>query len=331
MSDTFKAVVARKGEDDKVRAAVEELSGADLPDEPVLVDVDYSTINFKDGLAITQAAPICQKLPMVCGIDLAGTVAESSHPDWQVGDRVLVNGYGLSERHWGGLSQRQRVNPEFLIRLPDAFSTEQAMAIGTAGYTAMLAVNAIRDHGVTPEHGPALVTGAAGGVGSFAVMLLSALGFQVVAGTGRPETADYLKSLGASDTIGRDELARKSKPLEPETWAATVDSVGSTTLATALAQTQYNGIVAACGLAGGNDLPGTVVPFLLRNVRLQGIDSVMAPRAPRERAWADLAQLVDADKLQQIYRVAPMSEALELAGTILQGQVRGRVVIDVNR
>ncbi|MEQ8493616.1 MAG: MDR family oxidoreductase, partial [Gammaproteobacteria bacterium] len=268
MSDTFNAIVAEKSGDGSFSAGLKKLSLADLPDEPVLVDVEYSTVNYKDGLAVTNTAPICQKFPMVCGIDLAGTVAESTTEAWQLGDKVLVNGYGLSERHWGAYSQKQRVNPDYLLRIPAAFTTEEAMAIGTAGYTAMLAVNAIRDHGTRPEDGPILVTGSAGGVGSVAILLLARLGYEVTASTGRPETAEYLKSLGASNVIARDDLARKSKPLEAEQWAGTVDSVGSTTLATALAQTRYNGVVAACGLAGGADLPGTVIPFLLRNVRL---------------------------------------------------------------
>ncbi len=330
MSDSFRAIVARAGDDGKASAAMETLQTSELPDEAVLVEVEYSTVNYKDGLAVTGAAPICQKLPMVCGIDLAGTVSESRSDAWKPGDRVLVNGYGLSERHWGGYSQRARVKPEFLLRIPDAFSSEQAMAIGTAGYTAMLAVNAIRDHGVTPDDGPVLVTGAAGGVGSFAVLLLTALGFEVAASTGRPETADYLKSLGAGSIVGRADLARQSKPLEKESWAAAVDSVGSTTLATTLAQLRYNGIVSACGLAAGADLPATVLPFLLRNVRLQGIDSVMAPMALRERAWADLAALLDPDRFAAVHQLAPLAQVPDLCAAILAGKIRGRVVIDVN-
>lgn len=330
MSDSFRAIVARAGDDGKPRAALETLTLADLPDEAVLVEVAYSTVNYKDGLAVTGAAPICQKLPMVCGIDLAGAVSESRSDAWKPGDRVLVNGYGLSERHWGGYSQRARVKPEFLLRIPDAFSSEQAMAIGTAGYTAMLAVNAIRDHGVMPQDGPVLVTGAAGGVGSFAVLLLAALGYDVAASTGRPETADYLKSLGAGSIVARAELARQAKPLEKETWAAAVDSVGSTTLATTLAQLRYNGIVAACGLAAGADLPATVLPFLLRNVRLQGIDSVMAPMALRERAWADLAALLDPNRFAAVHQLAPLAQVPDLCAAILAGKIRGRVVIDVN-
>lgn len=330
MSTRFNAIVARKDADGAFAAGLETLDLADLPDEPVLVDVEYSTVNYKDGLAVTNAAPICQKLPMVCGIDLAGTVAESNVVDWQIGDKVLVNGYGLSERHWGAYSQKQRVNPDFLLRIPAAFTAEQAMAIGTAGYTAMLAVNAIRDHGTRPEDGPVLVTGSAGGVGSVSILLLAKLGYEVVASTGRPETADYLKSLGASSVVARDELARKAKPLEAERWAATIDSVGSTTLATALAQTRYNGVVAACGLAGGADLPGTVIPFLLRNVRLQGIDSVMAPMDARQRAWHDLAQLLDPNRLRDVYRIEPLARVPELCQAILRGEIKGRVVVDVN-
>ncbi len=331
MSDSFNAIVADKDGDGNFHAGLRTLSPADLPDEAVLVDVDYSTLNYKDGLAVTNTAPICQKLPMVCGIDLAGTVAESdAGADWQLGDKVLVNGYGLSERHWGGYSQKQRVNPDFLVRVPAAFSTRDAMVIGTAGYTAMLAVNAIRDHGVTPGDGPVLVTGSAGGVGSIAILLLSKLGYEVAASTGRPQTADYLRSLGASTIVAREDLARKSKPLEKENYAATVDSVGSTTLATALAQTRYNGIVAACGLAGGADLPGTVMPYLLRNVCLQGIDSVMAPMALRERAWQDLGELLDPARLADVASDEPLARVPELGAAILRGEIRGRVVIDVN-
>lgn len=330
MSSTFNAVVADKSADGAFSATIRQLEIADLPDEPVLVDVEYSTLNYKDGLAVTNTAPICQKFPMVCGIDLAGTVTESAAEDWRAGDKVLINGYGLSERHWGAYTQKQRVNPEFLVRIPAAFSSEQAMAIGTAGYTAMLCVNAIRDHGTRPEDGPVLVTGSAGGVGSVSILLLSKLGYEVAASTGRPETEGYLKSLGASQIVARDELARKSKPLERENWAAVVDSVGSTTLATALAQTRYNGIVAACGLAGGADLPGTVIPFLLRNVALQGIDSVMAPMSARVRAWNDLAELLDPARLTDVYQVEPLSRVPDLAAAILRGEIRGRVVIDVN-
>ena len=330
MSASFNAIVADKNAEGEFSASLKSLTTADLPDEAVLVDIEYSTVNYKDGLAVTNSAPIVTKFPLVCGIDLAGTVAESSAGAWKTGDKVLVNGYGLSERHWGAYSQKQRVNPDFLVRVPAAFTTEQTMAIGTAGYTAMLAVNAIRDYGVKPADGPVLVTGSAGGVGSIAILVLAKLGYEVVASTGRPQTADYLKSLGATEIIARDDLARKSKPLEKDNFAAAVDSVGSTTLATTLAQLRYNGIVAACGLAGGADLPATVIPFLLRNVCLQGIDSVMAPMAARQRAWDDLATLLDPARLNDVYVVEPLARVPELCAAILGGEIKGRVVIDVN-
>lgn len=331
MSTSIKAILATKDADGKFSAGLTTIALADLPDEDVLVDIDFSTVNYKDGLAVTNTFPICAKLPMVCGIDLAGTVVESKSPKWQAGDRVLVNGYGLSERHWGAYAQKQRVNADFLVRIPEVFSSELAMALGTAGYTSMLAVNAIRDHGTKPADGPVLVTGGAGGVGSVAIMLLAKLGYEVVASTGRPETAAYLKSLGAKDTVARSELARAAKPLDKELWAACVDSVGSTTLATVLSQLRYNGVVAACGLAGGGDLPSTVMPFLLRNARLQGIDSVMAPMAARERAWNDLAQLIDPAQLKGIYSIEPLARVPALCAAILRGEIRGRVVIDVNK
>jgi len=330
VSKTLRAILATKDASGQFKAALTSVSSADIPDEAVLIDVAYSTVNYKDGLAVTNKLPICQKHPMVCGIDLAGTVVESRDPRWHAGDAVLVNGYGLSERHWGGYCQQQRVNGDFLVRIPARFDARSAMAIGTAGYTSMLAVNAIRDHGVKPGDGPVLVTGGAGGVGSIAIIVLARLGYPVVASTGRPETAAYLKRLGATDTIARGELARASKPLEKETWSACVDSVGSTTLACVLAQLRYNGIVAACGLAGGGDLPATVMPFLLRNADLQGIDSVMAPMAVRERAWRDLAELLDPALLEDVITVEPLARVPELAAAILRGEIRGRVVIDVN-
>jgi len=326
MTNTFQALLVNENREAKLQT----LSTDDLPDEAVLVDVEYSTLNFKDGLAVSGASPICQKLPMVCGIDLAGTVSESKDTRFNVGDKVLANGYGLSERHWGGYSQKQRVNPDFLLAVPAEFSTQQAMAIGTAGYTAMLCVNAIRDHGVLPGDGPILVTGSVGGVGSVAIMLLNALGYEVVAATGRPEQEGYLKKLGASSIVGREELARKCKPMEREVWAGVVDTVGSTTLATALSQVKYNGIAAVCGLAGGLDLPGNMMPFILRNVRLQGCDSVMAPMAVRARAWADLAAYLDLSLLAMATVVEPLSRVPALAQEIIQGKVKGRVVIDVN-
>ena len=330
MTTNFKAIVAEKNEVGEFFAEVKTLQESDLPNQGVLVDVAYSTLNYKDGLAVTNSAPICQKLPMVCGIDLAGTVAESTDGRFKSGDKVLANGFGLSERHWGGYSQKQRVNPDFLLHTPIAFTAKQAMAIGTAGYTAMLCVNAVRDHGTKPEDGPVLVTGSVGGVGSVAIMLLSKLGYDVVASTGRPEAEAYLRELGAGSIVNRADLARKSKPLEKESWAAVVDTVGSTTLATALAQTKYNGTVACCGLAGGIDLPGNMMPFIIRNVCLQGCDSVMAPMAVRERAWADLADLIDTEQLEKATAIEPMSRIPELAIAILKGQIKGRTVIDVN-
>jgi len=332
MSNTFNAIVFDNINDEK-KGRLTQLSTADLRDEKVHVDVAYSTVNFKDGLAVSQHSPvpIVQKPPLVCGIDLAGTVTESSDPNWQAGDRVLVNGYGLSERHHGGYAQKAQLNPDFLIRVPDAISLEQAMAIGTAGYTAMLCVLAIEDHGVKPEDGKVLVTGASGGVGTIAVSLLSSLGYEVTASSGRvAENADFLKGLGASELINRDELARDCKPIESETWSAVVDCVGGKTLSTAIAQTKYAGIVTMCGLTGGAEFTSSVIPFILRGVKLSGIDSVMAPLAIRQRAWNRLAEVLDLNKLAEIYTVEPLAKVPELADQILQGKVKGRVVIDVN-
>jgi acrylyl-CoA reductase (NADPH) len=329
VSAQFKAIVAEE-RDGKIQGQLKTLSVDELPDNDVLVDVAYSTVNYKDGLAVTGVGKICRSTPMVCGIDLAGTVAESRDPAWKPGDRVLVNGYGLSEDQWGGYAQKQRIKSGFLVRVPDTFGLDEAMAIGTAGYTAMLCVNAIRDHGVTPDRGPVLVSGAAGGVGSVAIMLLAKLGYQVAAITGRAELADYLKGLGASEVLDRAEFARDPKPLEKERWAAGVDNVGATTLASMLAQTKYEGIVAACGLAGGVSLPTTVMPFILRGVTLRGIDSVQAAMPRRLRAWQDLAELIDRDRLRAATSREPLARVPELARDILAGKVRGRVVIDVN-
>lgn len=329
MSETFNAIVARE-RDGRVQGQLEALTAADLPDEDVLVEISHSTLNYKDGLAVSGRGKICRRLPMVCGIDLAGLVRESRDGRFQAGDRVLVNGYELSEKYWGGYAQQQRLKGDWLVPIPDAFSAEQAMALGTAGYTAMLAVHAIEDAGVSPADGPALVTGATGGVGAVSVMLLARLGFEVTGATGKADGASFLKDLGAAETIGREELARESRPLESETWAAAVDSVGGTTLATTLAQTRRKGLVAAVGLAGGFKLPATVMPFILRGVTLSGIDSVMAPQDRRQRAWKALAERVDPEQLARISRVAPMSELPSLANDILDGKISGRVVIDVN-
>ena len=329
MTGSFKAIVIDTV-DGKPRSAFRELSIADLPDHDVLVEVAFSTVNYKDGLAISGKGRIARRTPMVGGVDLAGTVIESRSPKWAAGDKVIVNGYGLSETEWGGYSRFQRLKPEWLIALPDAFSMEQAMAIGTAGYTAALCVNALEDWGmIATSNLPVLVTGAAGGVGSIAISLLAAKGYAVTASTGRPETHEYLASLGATSFIERASLAEKAGPLQKELWSGAVDSVGSTTLANVLAQTIYGGGVAACGLAGGADLPGTVLPHILRSVALLGVDSVMAPHAKRLRAWETLASTLDHQHLARMTRVEPMSALPQLAQEIIDGKIRGRVVIDV--
>lgn len=330
MPDSFNAIVA-EDRDGKPVASLKSIGLDDLGDGDVLVQIAYSTLNYKDGLAVSGKGRICRKLPLICGIDLAGTVVESSVADFEQGDRVLVNGFGLSELHDGGYSQFQRLQSEWLVRVPETFSLEETMAIGTAGYTSMLCVQAIQDHEIKPEDGPILVTGAAGGVGSVAVSLLAKLGYSVTASTGRvAETSDFLTSLGADNILARDELARDSKPMERETWAAVVDTVGDKVLATAISQTKYEGLVAACGLAGGMGLPTSVAPFILRGVTLRGIDSVMASQARRQRAWDALAELTDKSALESIYRIEPMTRLPELAEAIIAGQIQGRVVIDVN-
>lgn len=331
MADTFTAVVI-EDEAGKARTSFKQLTLADLPDLDVTVEVEFSSLNYKDGLALSgNKNKVVRKLPLVGGIDLAGTVVESRSPAWKAGDKVVVNGFGLSESNNGGYSRFARLKPEWLVRLPDAFTTEQAMAIGTAGYTAALCVDALIAYGITKGAGEVLVTGAAGGVGSVAVALLAAAGFDVVASTGRPDTHEYLTGLGAKSFVDRASLQEKGGPLQKERWAAAVDVAGGTTLANVLAQTKYGGGVAACGLAAGADLPATVLPHILRSVALLGVDSVMAPLAKREKAWQRLARDLPAKKLADITRVEPMSKLVELAGTILKGEVRGRVVIDVKR
>lgn len=330
MNEQFTAVVADKVGNGS-SAALRELFLADLPDDDVLVDVSYSTLNYKDGLAVTGSGPICRFFPMVCGIDLAGTVISSKSPDYAPGDAILVNGFGLSESHWGGYSQRMRVRSEWLVRKPGALSLEQTMAVGTAGYTAMLCVQRLIDHGTSPEEGPIVVTGASGGVGTVAVMLLSRLGFDVVAATGRAVANEtFLTRLGARTVIERDELSRKGKPLESERWSGAVDCVGGDMLATVIAQTRYGGAVAACGLAGSPKLNTTMMPFILRGINLCGIDSVMAPLTVRQRAWDKLSEIADLNLLSQIYEVASMTDVVKLGGDLLAGTIRGRVVIDVN-
>jgi acrylyl-CoA reductase (NADPH) len=294
------------------------------------VAVDYSTLNYKDGLAITNAGPVVRQWPMVAGIDGAGTVIESSHPDWGVGDQVVHNGWGVGEVHWGCLAEKARLKGDWLVRLPQAFTPRQAMAIGTAGYTAMLCVLALEDHGVSPAAGEVLVTGATGGVGSVAVALLSGLGYQVVAATGKAAEEAYLKRLGASSLLDRAALSSPGKPWQKERWAGVVDAVGSHTLANALAQTRYGGVVAACGLAQGMDLSTSVMPFILRGVTLAGIDSVMAPLARRQRAWSRLARDLDPTLLEAMVEEVPLSQAQARAQDLMAGRVRGRIVVKIS-
>lgn len=325
----FKALLITKNETAQ-SVAVTDIDEAQLPEGAVTVKVEFSTINFKDGLAITGKSPVVRKFPMVPGIDFAGVVEASDSPQWKVGDRVVLNGWGVGEGHWGGLGQKARVKAEWLIKLPDAFTAKQAMAIGTAGYTAALCVEALEKHGVKPEQGEVLVTGATGGVGSVAIALLAKRGFKVVASSGKASEAEYLTALGAAQIIDRNDLSNAGKPLQKERWAAVVDCVGSHTLANALAQTRYGGFVAACGLAQGMDLPASVAPFILRGVSLLGIDSVMAPMAVREAAWQRLARDLDASKLESISKVVGLADAIGAGADIVSGKIRGRVVVDVN-
>jgi alcohol dehydrogenase/acrylyl-CoA reductase (NADPH) len=330
MTETFTAMVI-DAVDGKPKGTFRQLSIADLPDNDVLVEIAYSTLNYKDGLAISGKGRIARRMPMVGGIDLSGTVIESRSPEWKPGDKVVLNGWGLSETEWGAYGRYQRVKPEWLIPLPDAFSMKQAMAIGTAGYTAALCIDALEKWGsIKPGEGEILVTGAAGGVGSVAIALLAARGYSVTASTGRPETHDYLASLGATNFIDRAMLAEKGGPLQNERWTGGIDSVGSTTLANALSQTVRGCAIACCGLAGGADLPATVLPHILRAVTLIGVDSVIATRKQRLSAWARLARDMGQGKLDSMTTVEPMSKLPQLAEDIIAGKVRGRVVIDVN-
>ncbi|MVA11307.1 acryloyl-CoA reductase [Agrobacterium vitis] len=331
MTEPFTAIVIDTV-DGKPKGIFRQLTLADLADHDVLVEVAYSTLNYKDGLAFTGAGRIARRTPIIAGADLAGTVVESRSPDWEPGDRVVVNGFGMTETEGGGYSRYQRVKPEWLLRLPEGFSLQEAMAIGTAGYTAALAVLALEDwSAIQPGNGEVLVTGAGGGLGSMAVSLLASRGYQVTASTGRPETHQYLKTLGASQFVDRAELAEKAGALQKERWTGAVDSVGSTTLANVIAQTVYNGAVAACGLASGADLPATIMPFILRGVALLGIDSVMTPMAKRLRAWEFLNKTLNRDHLAAMTTIEPMSNLPALAEAILAGKTRGRVVIDVTR
>ena len=324
----FNALLLEKSEAG-FTARVQPVDDARLPEGDVLVQIQHSTLNYKDGLAITNTGPVVRSWPMVAGIDGAGIVLESSHPAWHAGDRFVHNGWGVGETRWGCLAERARLNGDGLVPLPGAFSTLQAMAIGTAGYTAMLCVLALERHGVKAGDGEVLVTGATGGVGSVATALLAALGYRVTAATGKPSEAEYLTQLGASAVIDRTELNAPGKPVQKERWAAVIDAVGSHTLANALAQTRYGGVVAACGLAQGADLPATVLPFILRGVTLAGIDSVMAPLAVRRHAWERLATDLNPATLAAITEVVPLTQAVAKAHALMAGQVRGRVVVSL--
>lgn len=324
----FKAVLLEK-DDAGFRASVRQVDEASLPEGDVRAAIAHSTLNFKDGLAITNRSPVVRLWPMVAGIDGAGTVLESSHADWAPGERFIHNGWGVGETRWGCLAERASLKGDWLVKLPEAFTTRQAMAIGTAGYTAMLCVLALERHGVRAGDGSVLVTGATGGVGSVAVALLARLGHRVTAATGKADQADYLRQLGAADVIDRAELAAPGKPLQKERWSAVVDAVGSQTLVNALAQTRYGGVVAACGLAQGHDLPGTVMPFILRSVTLAGVDSVIAPIDLRRQAWQRLATDLDPKALELITEEVPLDRAIEKAEALMTGRVRGRVVVTI--
>ena len=326
----FKGILITK-DDGVYRALLQDIDDAVLPDADTTVQVEWSTLNYKDGLALTGKSPVVRRFPMVPGLDFAGTVIETSNPAWKVGDRVVLNGWGVGETHCGGLAAKARVKGEWLVPLPASFSARQAMAIGTAGYTAMLCVLALEKHGIKPADGEILVTGANGGVGSVAIAVLAKLGYQVAASTGRPDEAEHLKALGASTIVERSELSAPGKPIGKERWAGVVDTVGSHTLANACATTKYSGAVAACGLAGGMDFPATVAPFILRGVTLYGIDSVMAPLTVRQEAWERLGRDLEIAKLDSITREIPLSEAVAVGAELLAGKVRGRVVVDVSR
>ncbi len=326
---SFRAILCKTTEQGQ-SCTITSLEDNDLMEGDIMIDVAFSTLNYKDGLVLSGMPGIVRQYPMVPGIDLAGEVASSDHSDFPKGTKVVLNGYGLSEDHYGGYAQRARVKSEWLIKLPDNITPEQAMAIGTAGYTASLCLLTLERNGITPERGKVLVTGAAGGVGSVAIMLLAKAGYHIIVSTGRVEESDYLKKLGAAEIIPRAELSEQSGPIATPRWVGAIDSVGSHTLANVLAATDYRGCVACCGLAQGLDLPASVAPFILRNITLTGIDSVTASRAAREEAWARLARDLDMDKLAQATTKAKLDDVPKLAGDILAGKIRGRVVIDVN-
>ncbi|SNY92552.1 putative quinone oxidoreductase, YhdH/YhfP family [Cohaesibacter sp. ES.047] len=328
--DDFKAIVIDRDDQKKQSVAVKHLTEADLMEGDVTVKVSHSTVNYKDGLAITGKSPVVRRWPMVPGIDMAGEVIASDNAEFKVGDAVILNGWGVGETHMGAFSEVARVKSDWLIHKPEGLTPAQCMGIGTAGYTAMLCVMALEKAGVTPDKGPVLVTGAAGGVGSVAISLLSKLGFHVIASTGRMSEGDYLKGLGAAELIDRNELSEAGRPLGKERWAGAVDSVGSQTLANVLAQTQYGGAVSACGLAQGFDLPSTVMPFILRGVSLLGIDSVMAAKEKRVEAWQRLASDLDTAKLDSLTKTIGFDDIIKSAEDIIAGNIRGRVIIDIN-
>jgi acrylyl-CoA reductase (NADPH) len=326
---TFKALLCTQTAD-VISTSLVDFKDEDLMPGDVTVAIEYSTVNYKDALALSGRTPVIRQFPLIPGIDFAGVVESSSHAGFQAGDRVLLNGWGLSQTHHGGFAQKARVNGDWLVKVPEIFSTRQAMAIGTAGYTAMLSVLALEHGGLTPERGDILVTGANGGAGSVAIALLSGLGYRVIASTGRQEEADYLRDLGASEIIDRHTLSEPGAPVAKERWAGVIDSVGSHTLVNALAQTRYRGVVAAFGLAQGADLPGSVLPFILRNVTLAGIDSVNAPQDVRLQAWSRLARDLDVNKLARTTQVVGLAQVPQVAAQVLEGKVRGRTVVDVN-
>lgn len=329
MPETFKAILVSRDAEKKQSVAVTDLTEADLMEGDVTVAVEATTVNYKDGLAISGKAPVIRRWPLVPGIDFAGTVISSSHPDWRKGDKVILNGWGVGETHFGAYAGRARVKGDWLVPLPQGMSPHDAMAIGTAGYTAMLCVIALERHGIVPDRGPVVVTGAAGGVGSVAVSILSSLGYHVIGSTGRSAESSYLIDLGAAEVISRDELAQPAKPLAKERWAGGVDAVGSHTLANVLSMTSYGGAVAACGLAGGMDLPASVAPFILRGVCLLGIDSVMAPKPVRMGAWRRIGKDLDLQKLASLSTTIGFDGIIDAAHNIVEGKIRGRVVVDM--
>lgn len=329
MSDTFKALLLTQ-DDGRTVSNIQTLSNSDLPDGDVLLAVDYSSLNYKDGLAVTGKGKIVRQWPLVPGIDLAGRVIESDSADYRPGDAVILTGWSVGEKYWGGYSQRQRVQSKWLVPMPDGMTAQQSMAIGTAGFTAMLCVMTLEETGVSPDSGTVIVTGASGGVGSIATAILANLGYTVAAVSGKASASDYLRQLGASEIIDREEMNQPPRPLEAQRWAGGVDTVGSTMLARVLAETAYNGCVAACGLAGGADLPTTVMPFILRNVSLRGVDSVMCPVPRRQQAWRRLVTDLPAEALGEIGQVVGLEQVPELAEQITCGHIKGRVIVDPN-